>query len=57
MLPVLLFIGLMGLFMYLLDYQHGSPTKKFSYKPIQVAGDSVTLMPVFSGQKEEILNR
>ncbi len=33
------------------------PTRKISYKPIQLAGDSVTLMPAFSGQKEELLNR
>jgi hypothetical protein len=57
MLPALLFIGLMGLFMYLLDYQQGIPTKKMTYKPIRVAGDSVTLMPAFSGQEEELLNR
>jgi len=57
MLPALLFIGLMGLFMYLLDSQHGIPTKKMPYKPIQIAGDNVTFMPAFSEQKEELLNR
>ena len=57
MLPALIFIGLMGLFLHLLDNHHGKPIRKISYKPIQLAGDSVTLMPAFSGQKEELLNR
>jgi hypothetical protein len=57
MLPALLFIGLMGLFVHLLDNHHGKPIRKIPYKPIQLAGDGVTLMPAFSGQKEELLNR
>jgi len=57
MFPALLIIGLMGLFLHLMDNQRGQPTKKMLYKPIQIAGDSVTLMPAFSEQKEELLNR
>jgi hypothetical protein len=57
MLPALFFIGLMGLFLHLLDNQHGKPTKRVPYKPIQVSEDNVTLLPMFSEQKEEILNR
>ena len=57
MLPALLFIGLMGLFVHLLDNQHGKPLKKISYKPIQVAGDSVSFMSAFPEQREELLNR
>jgi 5-hydroxyisourate hydrolase-like protein (transthyretin family) len=57
MLPALLFIGLMGLFVHLLDNQHGKPIKKISSKPIQLAENSVSLMPAFSEPMEELLNR
>jgi 5-hydroxyisourate hydrolase-like protein (transthyretin family) len=57
MLPALIFIGLMGLFLHLLDNQHGKPIKKIPVKSVQVAGDSVSLIPAFSEQKEELFNR
>ena len=58
LLPALLFIGIMGLCIYLLDNQHGKRTKKASYKPIQVSTDNVTLIPaIYAEEEQEILSK
>jgi flagellar basal body-associated protein FliL len=58
MFPVLVFIGIIGLFMYLVGDQKSKQTKKAANKTIKVSTDNVTLIPNMYAEKEqELLNK
>jgi hypothetical protein len=57
LLPALLFIGMMGLFLYLMDNHYGRPTKKTLGKETRVfTEDNVTFIPAIFEDRQKVIS-
>jgi hypothetical protein len=58
LLPALIFIGIMGMFLYLLDNQYGQPSKKQLHSNVKAnKEDHVSFMPaIYDEQVKAIEN-
>jgi hypothetical protein len=57
LLPVLIIIGIMGLFLYLMGNQNDHTSKKVHHRVNQTKGDNVTFVPVIYEDNAEIINK